>query len=121
MGNIKTPKWLDILASITLLIFTALFLGMLKSIVNAIPGDTLQQQDLIAQYETAILIIPFFTAALASNLLSHVILTSRDYSNTISLGQALKIVWNCIRYILAVSILIPFYFLYYVTCVKYKK
>ncbi|WP_312840465.1 hypothetical protein [Delftia tsuruhatensis] len=119
MSTTKTPKWLDILSSIFLLAFAAFFVGLLQSILNAIPKETPQQNDLIAQYQTAILIIPFFTAALASNLLSHVILSNRQYDNTISLWQALQILGKCIIIVLlTISI---FGLIFYVAYVKWGK
>ncbi|MBX9902398.1 MAG: hypothetical protein K2W92_02385 [Alphaproteobacteria bacterium] len=84
----KIPKWLDVAASIMLLVFAALCLGMLQTIYNDLPGYTVKQKDLKAQYQIALYLVPFFTAGLATNILAHVILADRDYTGTITFYDA---------------------------------
>lgn len=86
----KTPKWLDVAAALMLLLLAALFLGMLQSIFSILPGETRDEQDLKNQYQIALYLIPFFTAGLATNLLSNVILSQRDYTGTITFFEAAK-------------------------------
>lgn len=86
----KIPKWVDVLAAITLLLLAALFLGMIQSIFNMLPGDTVDERNLKNEYQVALYVIPFFTAGLATNLLSNVILSRRDYTDTMTFHEAVK-------------------------------
>lgn len=90
----KTPKWLDVTASILLLLWAALFLGMVQSILGLLPDATSDDKDLRNQYQVALYLIPFFSAGLATNLLSNVILSQRDYTDTMSFSEAAqKALW----------------------------
>lgn len=90
----KTPPWMDVLAAIVLLSLAALFLGMIQSIFNGLPGDTTTEKDLKNQYQVALYLIPFFTAGLATNLLSNVILSRRDYADTLPFQEAVsRVAW----------------------------
>ncbi|WP_124362999.1 MULTISPECIES: hypothetical protein [unclassified Pseudomonas] len=86
----KTPKWMDVAASILLLVWAALFLGMVQSIFGLLPDSTAEERDLRNQYQVVLYLIPFFSAGLATNLLSNVILSQRDYTGTMSFHEAAK-------------------------------
>ncbi|MGZ0714906.1 hypothetical protein [Pseudomonas palleroniana] len=86
----KTPKWMDVAASILLLVWAALFLGMVQSIFGLLPDRTAEDKDLRNQYQVVLYLIPFFSAGLATNLLSNVILSQRDYTGTMSFYDAAK-------------------------------
>ncbi|MBC3345279.1 hypothetical protein HU811_01350 [Pseudomonas sp. SWRI196] len=86
----KTPKWLDVAVAITLLLLAALFLGLVQSIFNVLPEDTISDRDLKSEYQVALYVIPFFTAGLATNLLSNIILNQRDYTDTMSFYEAAR-------------------------------
>ena len=76
----KVPRVLDFLVGVQLIVFAAFFLGLLGSLKGMIPdGEKVKES-----YEVAILIVPFFTAALGTNIISHVFLSSRDYDGAIS-------------------------------------
>jgi len=95
----KTPKWMDVAASILLLLWAALFLGMVQSILGLLPDSSIEDKDLRDQYQVALYLIPFFSAGLATNLLSNVILSQRDYNGTMSFFEAaqktLWAIWMC--------------------------
>ncbi|HEN8797520.1 TPA: hypothetical protein U8251_000032 [Pseudomonas putida] len=78
--NPKTSRALDFLVGIQLIVFAAFFLGLLGSLRNLISDNN----ELKAGYDVALLIIPFFTAGLGTNILSHVVLSDRNYEGTIS-------------------------------------
>jgi hypothetical protein len=85
---------MDVAASILLLLWAALFLGMVQSILGLLPDSTLEDKDLRDQYQVALYLIPFFSAGLATNLLSNVILSQRDYNGTMSFYEAAqKVLW----------------------------
>lgn len=101
----KTPPWLDVAASIMLLLFAALFLGMLQAIYNDLPSFTIKEKGLKTQYQIALYLVPFFTAGLATNILAHVILANRDYTGTITFSEAAtKLLWAICLVILTVSV-----------------
>jgi hypothetical protein len=101
----KTPPWLDVAASIMLLLFAALFLGMLQAIYNDLPSFTVKEKDLKTQYQIALYLVPFFTAGLATNILAHVILAHRDYTGTITFSEvATKLLWAIWLVMLTVSV-----------------
>src|SRR5690606_32099736 len=76
----KTPRTLDFLVGIQLIMFAAFFLGLLGDLRGLVPDGT----KLKAGYDVALLIIPFFTAGLGTNIVSHVVLSHRDYEGTMS-------------------------------------
>ncbi|KAA0692494.1 hypothetical protein DT594_16220 [Halopseudomonas laoshanensis] len=76
----KTPRALDFVVGIQLIVFAAFFLGLLGNLRGLISDDN----ELKAGYDVALLVIPFFTAGLGTNILSHVVLSDRDYEGTIS-------------------------------------
>jgi hypothetical protein len=86
----KVPPWLDLTCSFALLVLTAIFLGMIESINSVLPDSTYQQKDLIAQYQVALYIVPFFTGGIATNIISHVLLHNRDYAGTVTFRDAAK-------------------------------
>jgi len=85
----KIPRWLDIFVAIVLFIFSAIFLGILSAVRDIIPTISKDGEDLKAAYNIAILIIPFFTASLGTNILAHAILSDRDYSGQMTLKELL--------------------------------
>jgi hypothetical protein len=102
----KTPPWLDVAASIMLLLFAALFLGMLQDIYNGLPEFTFKEKDTKTQYQIALYLVPFFTAGLATNILANVILAHRDYTGTMTFFEAAsKLLWAVWLIILTISIL----------------
>lgn len=86
----KNPRWLDISASILLLLISAFFLGITQAMLPLLPAKTFNERDLITQYQIALLVIPFFTANLATSMMAHAILSDRDYSGQLSALEALK-------------------------------
>ena len=86
----KTPKWLDVFVVMVLVFLAALFLGMIQTIFNMLPDSTTNQRDLRSEYQVALYVIPFFTAGLATNLLSSIISNQRNYNDTMPLKEALK-------------------------------
>ncbi len=101
----KTPKWLDASVAITLLLLAALFLGMIQAIFNKLPSTAFEQRDLKSEYQVALYIIPFFTAGIATNLISSIILNQRDYSNSIPLKEAInRTIWFAWIMLLTLSI-----------------
>ena len=101
----KTPPWLDVAASVMLLLFAALFLGMLQGIYNDLPSLTVKEKDLKTQYQIALYLVPFFTAGLATNILAQVILARRDYAGTITFPEvAAKLLWAIWLVLLTISI-----------------
>lgn len=101
----KTPPWLDVAASIMLLLFAAFFLGMLQAIYSDLPSFSVKEKDLKTQYQIALYLVPFFTAGLATNILSNVILAHRDYSGTMTFAEvATKLLWAIWLVILTVSV-----------------
>jgi uncharacterized membrane protein len=87
----KIPRWLDVLAAILLLLLSAVFLGITQSLLNELSVSASANKELQAQYQVALYLIPFFGAAIASNILSHVLLSQRKYDNTMRLAEAAKI------------------------------
>jgi len=101
----KTPPWLDVAASIMLLLFSAMFLGMLQAIYNGLPEISAKERDIKTQYQIALYLVPFFTAGLATNILSNVILAHRDYTGTIPFSEAAtKLLWAIWLVILTLSV-----------------
>lgn len=76
----KTPRALDFVVGVQLIMFAAFFLGLLGDLRGLLPDGS----EVKAGYDVALLIIPFFTAGLGTNILSHVVLSHRDYENTLS-------------------------------------
>ena len=90
----KVPKWLDVATSMLLLVWAAMFLGMVQTLYGLLPDSTFEDKDLRTQYQVALYLIPFFSAGLATNLLSNVVLSQRDYTGTMSfLEAAQKTLW----------------------------
>lgn len=116
----KTPRWLDVAASLMLLMFAALFLGMLQAIYNELPGFTVKDKDIKTQYQIALYLIPFFTAGLATNILANVILAHRDYTGTITFFEAVtKLLWAIWLVILTVSLFGLIGYVVYKKCCKF--
>lgn len=67
---------------------------MIQSIFNGLPGDTATEKDLKNQYQVVLYLIPFFTAGPATNLLSNVILSRRNYADTLPFKDAAcRVAW----------------------------
>jgi hypothetical protein len=90
----ENPRWLDVSVAIILLIFSAFITGILQSLTNIIPDNTLKQKDIKTQYQIAILIIPFFTANIATSLIAHALLSDRIYTGQITFLDFLKKLWR---------------------------
>ncbi|MEO9945971.1 hypothetical protein [Paraglaciecola sp.] len=92
----NTPRWLDVLTGVILIATSALFLGIFLDVQALIPSMVDNSSDashLNSQYTVAILIIPFISAAIGTNLISHAITYNHDYKNTKtleSIGTDLK-------------------------------
>lgn len=71
----ETPRALDFVVGIQLIGFAVFYLGLLGDLRGLIPDDN----ELKAGYDVALLIFPFFTAGLGTNIISHVVLSQRDY------------------------------------------
>jgi hypothetical protein len=84
----KVPPWLDVSLSVVLLLLSALFLGMIETIKSGLASETPQQKDLVAQYQIALYMVPFFTAGIATNIISHVLLHNRNYAETLTFRDA---------------------------------
>ncbi|MBC5783198.1 hypothetical protein H8N03_09605 [Ramlibacter sp. USB13] len=84
------PRWLDVAASILLLLISAIFLGMTQAILDLLPNKTFQDKDLRTQYQIALLVIPFFTANLATSLMAHALLSDRNYAGQMGFWTACK-------------------------------
>ena len=88
----KIPPWLDLACAVALLLISAMFLGMIESIKTGLPAVTAGQRNMVVQYQVALYLVPFFTAAIATNIVSNVLLHNRDYKGTLSLRDASKAV-----------------------------
>ncbi len=73
----NTAKWLDFAAGVQLILFAAFFLGLIGDLVGIIP-DTSNSK---SGYQVALLIIPFFTAGIGTNIISNVVLAERNYKD----------------------------------------
>jgi len=85
-----TPRWLDISTGLTLIGTSALFLGMLTSLEEmAVSSSTGTQQFklLISQYKVSILILPFVSAAIGTNVISHALTYNHHYNNPTPLNK----------------------------------
>lgn len=115
----KTPKWLDVATAIALLLLAALFLGMIQSIFASLPGDTFEERDLKNQYQVALYLVPFFSAGLATNLLSNVILSNRDYTGTMTFYEAAKAtIWGIWFAFLTITVFGLLLYVIYKTAMK---
>lgn len=84
----KTPRWVDFTTAVSFLLFSAIFLGIVTDLQGLLPLGSKNGKSLKTQFTIALTIVPFFTAALASNLLSNLVLSQRDYKDTYSFGSA---------------------------------
>ena len=84
----KNPRWLDVWAAILLLLIAGFTAGLIQGLLNDFPTDSIEEKELKVQYQIALLLIPFFTANLATNLLAHAILAKRDYAGQLTFWQA---------------------------------
>ncbi|MDI5922720.1 hypothetical protein QLQ86_18285 [Halomonas sp. LR5S13] len=112
----KTPRALDFIVGVQLIAFAAFFLGLLGDLRELVPDENKVK----AGYDVALLIIPFFTAGLGTNIISHVVLSRRDYEGTVSVNE----IGGRVAYWLVVlfGIIMPFVLLIYVIyCKCYKK
>jgi hypothetical protein len=87
----KNPRWLDVAASFLLLLISAIFLGATQGILDLLPNTTFQDRDLRTQYQVALLVIPFFTANIATSLMAHALLSDRDYAGQLGFWTAVKL------------------------------
>lgn len=88
-----TPRWLDIATGIMLIASSALFLGMLADLQSFIPTmieNPIDQSKLHNKYAVAILIIPFISAAIGTNLISHALTYNHSYKETRSFNSIAK-------------------------------
>lgn len=85
-----TPWWLDALGAAVLLLIAAMYLGMLFSLQMGLPSNTAKQQELVAEYQVAMLIIPFLTAGIATNILSNIVTHKRAYDEQMPVGVAVQ-------------------------------
>ena len=112
----KVPKWADVATSILLLVWAALFMGMVQTILGLLPDSTFEDKDLRTQYQVALYLIPFFSAGLATNLLSNVILSQRDYTGTMSFFEvAKKTLWAICFSFLVISVVGLVLYVFYKT------
>lgn len=112
----KVPKWADVATSILLLVWAALFMGMVQTILGLLPDSTFEDKDLRTQYQVALYLIPFFSAGLATNLLSNVILSQRDYTGTMSFFEAAqKTLWAICFSFLVISVVGLVLYVFYKT------
>lgn len=79
----NTPKWLDILCGITLIITSAIFTYVLQElfpIAIASASSNESKENIKTIVNLSVFIIPFSSAAVGSNLISHALTAERDYS-----------------------------------------
>ncbi|WP_143759711.1 hypothetical protein [Halomonas sp. TD01] len=79
----KTPKALDFIVGVQLIMFAAFFLGLLGDLRGLLPDGN----EIKAGYDVALLIIPFFTAGLGTNIISNLVLGQRDYTGTMTTAE----------------------------------
>jgi len=79
----KTPKTLDFIVGVQLIMFAAFFLGLLGGLRGLLPDGN----EIKAGYDVALLIVPFFTAGLGTNILSNLVLGQRDYTGTMTTAE----------------------------------
>lgn len=92
----KTPRWVDFMTAVSFLLFSAIFLGVVTDLQSLLPLDSKNGKSLKTQFTIALTIVPFFTAALASNLLSNLVLSQRDYKDTYSFGSTMMTIAKAI-------------------------
>ena len=97
----KTPKILDFIVGVQLIMFAAFFLGLLGDLRGLLPNGS----EIKAGYDVAILIIPFFTAGLGTNILSNLVLGERDYNGTMTTVEISHKLFHCL--IILVGVVVP--------------
>ena len=88
-----TPKWLDVFTGLMLIATSALFLGLLQDLLSMVTvnsDESNQAKKLIIKYQVAILILPFVSAAIGTNLISHALTADRDYRKVSPINVTLK-------------------------------
>jgi len=111
----KTPKALDFIVGVQLIMFAAFFLGLLGDLRGLLPDGN----EIKAGYDVALLIIPFFTAGLGTNILSNLVLGQRDYTGTMTTAEISHKFFYFL--IIVVGILIPPLLLGYAIWLKRNK
>jgi hypothetical protein len=99
-----TPRWLDIITGLMLISTSALFIGMLTSIQALVKAESDGSNNyslLIDQYQVAILILPFVSAAIGTNLISHALTYHHDYKAPCTFVDEIKRAFKILLIILA--------------------
>lgn len=91
LRNKNTPWWVDTVCAVFLLLLSAVYLVMLYSIQSLLPSNTYAQKQLLVNYKVALYIVPFFTAGIATNILSYIITYNRHYESQMSLKDGMKV------------------------------
>jgi len=104
----KTPRWLDFMTAVMLLIFSALYLATVTDLQSLIPNGGTAEKKLSTSYSIALLVVPFFTAGIATNILSHMVLAERDYDSTAPFTEVAIILLKLALFVLALLTVIPF-------------
>lgn len=103
----KTPRWMDFLTSVMLLLFAALVLGLITDLQTLFSDNSAQERSMKNRYGLSLLIIPFFTAGLATNILSHLVLSERDYAGSDTFLQTMGKLLKTSLFILGFATVIP--------------
>lgn len=89
-----TPKQVDFLVAISLLILSAIALGILFAVIDSSDEEIYAKE--IQNLKIAAFIIPFFTAGIATNIISHIFLHNKIYSKRFSYKENKTVIWEVI-------------------------
>ena len=81
----NTPRWLDLFTGTLLILISVIFLGVLHDLQGLVvenSDNSDRSEQLFTNFQIAILIFPFVSSAIGTNLISYAITYDRNYSKS---------------------------------------